>query len=179
MTHIMIDLETLGTAADSVILSIGAVKFDLHRGAVDDDNGFYRAVSVESNLAWNRRVSETTLQWWFEQSPQAQRVFFGEKQTLENALVQLSEWIVHKDPVMWSNGADFDLPMLAHAYNTCGIPTPWNFWQSRCYRTYKNLPGARALKLPALGTKHDALDDARSQAHTLCAIHKGLFPPHT
>ncbi len=57
---IMLDLETLGTTADAVILSIGAVKFNLETGKIDDE-GFYRSVSVESNLDLGRRISEDTL----------------------------------------------------------------------------------------------------------------------
>lgn len=40
MNHLMIDLETLGTSADAVILSVGAVKFDLESDKIDDE-GFY------------------------------------------------------------------------------------------------------------------------------------------
>ena len=76
---------------------------------------------------------------------------------------------------MWSNGADFDLPMLAHAYNQVGIEVPWKFWNSRCFRTYKNLPNAKNIRVEALGVKHNALSDAYQQAQTVCAIHKALF----
>lgn len=174
MKHIMVDLETLGTAADSVILSIGAVRFDLNTGEIDDQ-GFYSSISVESNLQWKRRISEDTLLWWFKQDAAARQVFFEPKEVLDEALVQLSDWIGNDDHEMWSNGADFDLPMLAHAYSVCGIEVPWKFWNSRCYRTYKNLPGAKAVKLPHTGVKHNAMADAYSQAQNVCAIHKSLF----
>lgn len=174
MKHIMVDLETLGTAADSVILSIGAVRFDLDKGKIDDE-GFYSSISIESNLAWKRRISEDTLLWWFKQGAAAQQVFFEPKKVLEESLVQFSDWIGNDDHTMWSNGADFDLPMLAHAYSVCGIEVPWKFWNSRCYRTYKNLPGAKNAKLPAQGIKHNAMADAYSQAQSVIAIHKSLF----
>ena len=174
MNHIMVDLETLGTTADSVILSIGAVRFDLLTGTIDDE-GFYSSVSVESNLAWKRRISEDTLLWWFKQDAAARQVFFEPKEVLDESLVRLSDWIGRDDHVMWSNGADFDLPILAHAYSTCGIEVPWRYWNSRCYRTYKNLPGAKDVKLPHTGVKHNAMADAYSQAQNVCAIHKALF----
>lgn len=65
MSDIMVDLETLGTTADAVILSIGAVKFDLVSGQIDDE-GFYASISVESSLNRKRRISEDTLLWWFK-----------------------------------------------------------------------------------------------------------------
>ena len=56
MKHIMLDLETLGTVASAVIMSIGACRFDLATGAVDD-SGFYASISIESNLDYGRRIA--------------------------------------------------------------------------------------------------------------------------
>lgn len=170
----MCDLETLGTTADAVILSIGAVKFDLETGEIDD-KGFYASVSVESNLQWKRRISESTLLWWFKQDAAARQVFFEPKEVLDEALVQFSDWIGTGDYTMWSNGADFDLPMLTHAFTDCGIEIPWKFFNTRCFRTYKNLPGAKNIKTPVAGVKHNAMADAYTQAQHICAVHKNLF----
>ena len=177
MKHIMIDLETLGTVASAVILSVGAVKFDLESDKIDDC-GFYASASVESNLNLGRRIQEDTLLWWLKQDAAAQKVFHEAKTTLTAALSDLSDWIGSDDYTIWSNGADFDLPMLAHAYSQVGIETPWKFWNSRCFRTYKNLPGARDIRVQA-GVKHNALSDAYSQAVTVQAIHAALFGPKT
>lgn len=175
MKHIMFDAETLATTADACILSIGAVRFDLESGQIDDQ-GFYASVSVDSNLELRRRISEDTLIWWLKQGAAAQGVFHESKQTLGTALSELADWIGDDDSHVWSNGADFDLPMLAHAYTQLGQPVPWKFWNSNCFRTYKKLPGAKAVKLPAsTGVKHNALADAYHQAQCLQAIHAALF----
>lgn len=173
MKHIMVDMETLGTVADAVILSIGAVKFDPDSDAIEDA-GFYASTSVDSNLELKRRIQEDTLIWWLTQSPAAQAVFHEPKQTLENALIEFSNWVGTDDCHIWSNGADFDIPMLAHAFTQCQIEIPWKFWNSRCFRTYKNLPGARNVKFATGGVKHNALDDAVNQAVQLQAIQKML-----
>lgn len=170
----MLDLETLGTVADACIMSIGAVRFDLDSDKLDD-NGFYASVSIESNLEHKRRVQEETLIWWLKQGEVAQGVFHEEKQTLAVALSDLSDWMGSDDCFVWSNGADFDLPMLAHAFTQCGQVVPWKFWNSKCFRTYKNLPGAKLIKLPFTGVKHNALFDAVHQAQTVQAIQKALF----
>ena len=68
---VMIDLETLGTVANSIILSIGAVKFDLNSNHIADD-GFYASISIDSNLHAGRQLSESTLLWWLDQSKEAQ-----------------------------------------------------------------------------------------------------------
>jgi hypothetical protein len=174
MKHIMLDCETLGTTADAVIMSVGAVKFDLNSKKIDDA-GFYASIDIESNLSLGRRVQEDTLLWWLKQEAAAQQVFHEAKITLSEALTDLSDWIGDDGYTVWSNGADFDLPMLAHAYSQIGVAAPWKFWNSRCYRTYKNLPGAKDIRLPPSGVKHNALSDAYQQAQTIQAIHAALF----
>jgi hypothetical protein len=174
MKHVMVDLETLGTTADAVILSIGAVRFDLDTGEISDE-GFYSSVSVESNLEHKRRISEDTLIWWFKQEAAARQVFFEPKEHLDDSLVHFSNWLANDENIMWSNGADFDLPMLAHAYTSMSMEVPWKFWNNRCFRTYKNLPGAKSVRTPDMGVKHNAMADALTQAQTLCAIQKALF----
>jgi len=177
MSHdIMIDLETLGTTADAAILSIGAVRFDLDAGTVFD-HPFYSAISVDSQPG--RAITGGTLAWWLDQPKQAQAVFTDPyMRDLEFVLAELDSFIDSTpgvSPIVWSNGADFDLPMLTHAYKQFGWPQPWKPYAARCYRTYKNLPGARAIKLERTGQHHNALDDAIDQARHLCAIHQALF----
>jgi hypothetical protein len=170
----MFDLETLATTADACIMSIGAVRFDLDSSEIDD-TGFYASISIDSNLELKRRISEDTLIWWMKQGPEAQGVFHEGKQMLRPALEELVEWVGTGEYHVWSNGADFDLPMLAHVFTQVGLDVPWKFWNSRCFRTYKNLPGAKQVRIPATGVKHNALSDAHSQVVNLQAIHKALF----
>lgn len=174
MKHVMLDTETLGTTADAVIMSIGAVKFDLDSTAISDC-GFYASITVESNLILGRRIQEDTLTWWLKQTAGAQRVFHEGKTSLGIALTDLADWIGKDNMFVWSNGADFDLPILSHAFNQIGVDVPWKFWNSRCFRTYKNLPGAKNVRAPAVGEKHNALSDAYQQVQTVQAIHKALF----
>lgn len=170
----MLDHETLGTRADAVILSIGAVKFDLETGVIEDQ-GFYASISIESNLEYGRRIQEDTLLWWFKQGAEAQGVYHEEKIALPVALENFSDWVGTDDYTIWANGPDFDTAMLAHAYSQVQMETPWAFWNSQCVRTYKRLPGASAVKVPFKGVKHNALADAYHQAELVCAIHKQLF----
>ena len=175
---IMIDLETLATTPDAVILSIGAVRFNLEAGTVfaGEHETFYRSVSIDSQP--NRKMSGDTIAWWMGHGQAAISVFTESKVTLLCALMDLHEWIdptPGANPYVWSNGADFDLPMLASACSEQGVNLPWKPYAGRCYRTYKNLPGARAVQMARTGTHHNALQDAISQAQHLCAIHAALF----
>lgn len=168
---LMIDLETLSTRADGVILSIGAVKFDLERGKIDD-SGFYTVVSFEDQL--DRHISESTLTWWMNQGDSAKRVFNDSKTSFRDALLQFSDFVDDPNIEVWSCGADFDIPMMNHAFMTHNIEIPWKFYNSRCFRTYKKLPGAPGCSSPPK-VAHHALHDAISQAQHACDIYAALF----
>lgn len=170
MNHIMLDTETLGTRADSVIISIGAVKFDPYSNmpfAIEPET-FYASVSIDSNHeAGPRDIDEDTLVWWLDQSASARRVFTEPKTTLRCALEDLAFYINHPDYEMWSNGADFDLPLLTHAYRSFGLEVPWQHSNTNCFRTMKKLPFARALPAVPQADKHHARADAAHQARVL------------
>src|SRR5688572_9943106 len=70
MTHVMVDIETLGSAPGSVILSIGAVWFG------DDGLGseFYRTVDIFDSLLRGLTIDAATVAWWRDQGVRAQRV---------------------------------------------------------------------------------------------------------
>ncbi len=168
---IMIDLETLDTAVGGVILSIGACRFN----ETDiDDNGFYRAITIQSNLDEHRTISPDTIKWWIDQSAKAKAVMDDPTAvSLEQALDELREWIGPRWDNMrvWGNGADFDIAMLKHAYNQ--QPTPWKFYNVRCFRTLKSEPAGKSVLPPTKNVgAHNALFDAIAQAQHAQAIWK-------
>ena len=48
-SHLMLDLETMGTKSNSAIISIGAVEFDILTGKTGRE--FYRNVSLQSCIS--------------------------------------------------------------------------------------------------------------------------------
>lgn len=164
MTHIMIDLETLGTTADSAIISIGAVEFNPNIGEIDNINAFYTRVDWGSAMI-RRTVNADTLQWWMKQSDDARKEVIKKGVTMNTALEQLTEWLPH-DAIVWGNGAAFDISMLEHAYQQRKMELPWKFWNVRDCRTIEAL--ARGIvdkkEIARSGTHHSALDDAIYQA---------------
>jgi exodeoxyribonuclease VIII len=174
MRDLMIDLETLDTGDKACILAIGAVKFDLASGQIDD-NGLYVSISIDSNLDHGRTISESTLLWWLKQSTEAQRVFHEPKTTLSNALDTLTDWIGTDEICLWGNGPSFDLAKLASAYDDLDKTKPWIYWNERCVRTYRSLPGAKNIPKVAPTVKHHALADAYAQAQHMINIRQILF----
>ena len=163
MKHVMVDLETLGTVPGCVILSIGAVYFD-EKGLGEE---FYRPVSRLHSTSLGLKVDQGTVQWWARQSPEARQVLRAaeakDAPTLHDTLSEFHAYLKLRTNVkLWGNGADFDNPILACAYEAAEMKQTWIAWNGRCYRTLKNI--APGPKLVRVGTHHNALDDAKSQA---------------
>jgi hypothetical protein len=165
----VIDLETLGTRPGDTILSIGSCLFDVERGIYSEQ---YVTISQESSKAAGLRAQRSTIEWWAKQSKEAQAAAFKGELSLESALKVFSMWLPDHDSVLvYGNGANFDNAMLAAAYRALKQDPPWKFWNDRCYRTIV----AMHLKhrVERVGTYHNALDDAKTQALRLIDIAKG------
>lgn len=166
MRNVMIDLETLGHERKSVILSVGAVEFDLQAGELG--RRFYKVIHAGSAQALGLTVNAMTAIWWMKQSAEARFAVCEGGLPIREVLTDFAAWLP-KDPCPWGNSASFDVGMMEDAYRAAGMPVPWKWWGERCYRTVKNL--YPHVPLPeATGTHHNALDDAVFQATHLIAI---------
>lgn len=168
-TQVMIDLETFGTKPGSVIVSIGAVKFD--RSEIYSE--FYQVIDPADCQRYGLTLDADTVKWWLTKDEAARSAIASKGEPLEQVLCALTQWMGN-DCEVWGNGASFDNALLAAAYKQTGIPLPWKYWNDRCYRTMKDVfPG---VKMERTGTHHNALDDARSQARHLIQIFRQLSP---
>lgn len=156
MKNIMLDLETLGNKPGAVIVAIGAVRFG--GGALTEE--FYSRVDAQSCVDQGLKLDTSTVLWWMKQDDEARAELNKPGERLMTALASFKD-LITKDDLVWGNGSDFDNTILAAAYDACGIPLPWKFWNNRCYRTLKAL--RPEIKINN-GVKHNALDDARAQA---------------
>lgn len=179
MINVMVDLETLGTQPGSVILSIGAVLFDpkLPPGSCIGKE-FYCVVNQESSIDYAMTVSQDTLDWWMKQSPEAREVLSEaadpeQSNILPDSLQMLADFIPIGAKV-WSNGANFDQPLLDVAYDRCALPLPWKYYNSRCYRTLVALyPYEKSIRPPVV-CAHNALEDAKWQAVHMVGVAQAL-----
>ena len=171
-TDVMVDIETLGTAPGSVVLSIGAVAFDASR---EDETGWLtwdsHAISVASSKAVGLEVDAAKILWWSQQSFEVRHLvneaMAGGKHIV-NALQEFARWFP-AGARLWGNGSDFDNVLLTAAYKRVNVEQPWKFYNNRCFRTMKNLyPQVAAPEF--LGLKHDAAADALHQTRHLTRI---------
>lgn len=172
MAHVMLDIETLSTAPNAVIISIGAVKFTASgsaqgpAGAIDEST-FYERIDPASCTQAGLHTDPATVAWWRRQSPEARKVLDAGGGQLEDVLRRFLAWAGPR-PHIWGNGSDFDNVIVASACKAVGITRPWSYAQNRCYRTVKAL--APTVALNREGTHHNALDDACTQAEHLIRV---------
>ncbi len=162
--HLMVDLETMATGPNSVILTIGAVKFDPHGSSVDrsSHNILYRRIDTESCEALGMVIDPATLDWWSKQDPVIIDEAFNPEDRIPvtQALDEFHKFAWGCD-AFWSHGSIFDIVILEHYYRTLKKPLPWNFWQIRDTRTIFDL--GYDPQMPK-DQKHNAFEDAYRQA---------------
>lgn len=161
MHDLMIDIETLGTEPGSVILSIGAVEFDASTGEFGKD--FYVAIDAKSAVDAGLTLDVSTLKWWMAQSEEARRAAFAGDWPIDDALRTFARIVQSTEAKrIWAKPPSFDLVLLEAAFRACGTPVPWHYRSARDVRTLFDIADIR--QPPYVGTAHNALDDAKSQA---------------
>lgn len=177
--HVMLDLETLGTNRNSVILSIGAVRFDPHVISKDPIGPrFYAEFGAESLVLQQRmgmQINAATVVWWMRQNAAAKTVFQDGIGTDPVEALEGFSTFINEVPhtYIWGNGSDFDNLLLGDMYDAFSIKRPWSYSKNRCYRTMKNLYGVPGIQ-ERTGVQHNALDDAVTQALHLQEIFNWL-----
>ncbi|EII4824062.1 3'-5' exoribonuclease [Escherichia coli] len=177
--HLMIDLETMGKNPDAPIISIGAIFFDPQTGYMGPE--FSKTIDLETA---GGVIDRGTIKWWLKQSREAQSAIMTDEIPLDDALLQLREFIDENSGEffvqVWGNGANFDNTILRRSYERQGIPCPWRYYNDRDVRTIVELGKAidfdARTAIPFEGERHNALDDARYQAKYVSAIWQKLIP---
>lgn len=156
--HFMIDIETYDTKPTAVILSIGAVQISEQ---TEEANKFY--VEVNINTQYERTMSIDTKNWWAKQGNPP----INGTTSLFKGLSDLGTFIRQRadNPIIWCKGTDFDVVILAHAYNQLHLPVPWKYNNVRDCRTVFKIAG-----FVSRDATHNALDDAVRQTENLCTV---------
>ena len=196
---IVIDTETMDTRPSALILSIGAIAFDiadlagtqesiLHVSREPDlniyfEHAFYGLVSAYDQLMLCRTVSRDTQMFWREQAEVAKEALEGENLALGEQLERLKSWIGQQGPArVFFRGTDFDGAILESAYRTCKIKCPWHFAGKRDVRTYidamtKGRTGYVDGHQPCfMMIPHHALHDAMRDAEQMCIAYARHTP---
>lgn len=161
--HVMVDIESLGTEVDSVILSISAVEFDIETGETHRE--FEVFIDIDSSIEAGRKISQSTLLWWMSQEKEARERVFSkeiERKPFLQAINEFYRWEGFCQKVyVWANSPRFDLGMIE--CNNSQTYEPWGFWNERDVRTLVSLAPWFKDEEEFVGTKHYGIDDCKHQ----------------
>lgn len=172
MINFCIDIETLGVTPDSVILSIGAVKFSFDH---DDVETFKQNVDPDSCKKLGMITQKSTIEFWAKQPPAVQKSVMTNQTAIKYALLGLNNFIggYETKNQIWVNGAAFDIPILEWAYREAGIECPWRYFQIRDVRTIIALSDLDWKNYPRVGDYHDPIGDCLTQIKAIKEILSG------
>jgi exodeoxyribonuclease VIII len=171
--HVMLDLETLGTGPNSIILSVGAALFSLDGEVVPL---YHRRIDIDSCLKVGLQVDGSTLEWWMKQSElNRSKLFAVPAKTLDTVLREMDDAVCTTITLksvrrVWSHGSNFDTVLYENACKKVNIPIWWEYRYVRDTRTLFDLAN---YEYKAIGS-HDALEDATNQAKAVCEAYKLL-----
>jgi len=172
-THATIDIETLGTSPDAVVLTIGGIKFD---PTADDGlhSEFYYRIDADEQIEMGRSVMESTLEWWEKQSEEvkAEALEPTGRVPVEETLKALNKWLVGVDK-LWCQGPVFDIGILENLYKKIDLHHNWSFWNIRDSRTLFSLVDGDPRKEIDFAA-HNALADAIVQSLCIQKVYKEL-----
>ena len=166
----MVDIETLSTNSNGVIVSISAVQFCLETGELGEE--FEIGLTINDQIASGAVIDGDTVMWWLSQDKEAQaKLTTIEKIGAANALMALNKWIYSMYPSwdeqrnvrLWGNGATFDNVMIRNLYDRLGLKFAIPYWGDNDVRTAVTLKGIDTRDYKFMGVKHYGIDDCKHQ----------------
>lgn len=164
---IMIDIETLSTARNAAVVSIGAVRFTFNGSKITDE--FYINVDAKSCADLGCHIDKNTVQWWSEQPKEARDAWRKNPDPVPvaEALDKLTEWW-DKKCMFYCQGLSFDSPIIGNLYRQLGRKEPWKYHDEMDSRTIFTMIGHSNKDARKDDVNyHNALADAKAQAEKL------------
>lgn len=182
-TDIMVDTETLSTATDAFMLSIGVLAFDIDTGRIQNiENGAYARFTAKAQR--NRRIDHSTVAWWMRQSPEAQDEVFSDISAFSGRVIDddfdlyeflrgyINRYTVGSDEVrVWAKSPQFDLVKIGTFISDDFDPL-WSFRNEQCVRT--EIRGHDVSGIVRNGVYHHALHDCLHQIKEVLSVNGKL-----
>jgi len=167
MNHVMLDIETLSTDSNALVVSISAVQFDMTTGEIGEK--FEIGLDQDQQTAKGAVIDEETVKWWSEQSQEARDMLNRlEKIDVDMALDSFALWVKtnFKAPSkikLWGNGATFDNVIVENLFKRHDVKFPIPYYCHKDVRTLTYLTKTQPRKYEFTGVKHNGIDDCLHQ----------------
>jgi len=186
-TGIDLDLETFGAKEHNpAIVQVAAIATDADGNVVSEFCEYVQLESTERTAS----IDSSTILWWIGQPDEARlRLVQGIEggKHISQVLVEFDQWYTsvtngERDASVWGYGSLADVLWLRSAFRAATLLVPWDrdgrgYRRERCLRT---LHAEIGLPWPEfVGTKHDALSDARNQSTQRVRLQRWIAEAHT
>ena len=162
-SHIILDLEALSLDRHAAILEIAAVAQHGTHGHIHST--FEVKIKPSSYLdlpQFDRNAA--TEQFHMEHNPEILEDCEANGVSLQEAMERLHVWASSYgkpyDLHVWSQGKDYDFPILEYAFEQVGMKSPWSYRNVHCLRDLVFLNPRSRIGGGSKDAKHRALDDA-------------------
>lgn len=182
--HMMVDIETLSTAKNAMIIQVGAVLFDPFSEYIDQKH--YIEMDMDIKLQEGRHIDPNTLIWWNNTNHKLfEKILSNPEAKSPLSLATNFDSIAATTKVVgfWANAPVFDLEILKSLYATHirNHDVPWKYFQERCVRTAKDMGNIsnddvskEMIRRGFTGDKHAARYDALVQSVLVQMAYKKL-----
>jgi hypothetical protein len=137
---LMIDIETLSTAVDALVLSIGVTPFACTPTGVEVGECSTIIPNLVEQILLGRRIDRSTQLWWAKQPDSVQdhwRKPVGGKMDVRPALAVLNDLITETKPArVWARGPHFDIAILQSLFQLMDMEPAWGYNAIRDVRTF-------------------------------------------
>jgi len=186
--NIMLDLETLSTDSNAVILVIAAIRFNrkeitewnpqsCNQSVLTNLDTFYRRIYINSCVELGMDINESTENWWnnLPDDIKYESLVNPDRVRIQQGLYEFSKWVNEtNNNKIWGNGSSFDCVILKNAYKNARLKCPWKYWNERDLRTMVDISNIEKHELPQFEEKHNAIYDCYYQIITLAECFKRL-----
>lgn len=172
MKSVMLDIETLSSRKDAMVISIGLAAFDDTK--VIQTAGW----ALDLGKLLPGHIDPKTVKWWAEQSaPAREYSFTGKVDPLQAAMDITAFFKLYGGDELWANDPTFDCVILRNWWDEMNLrgprvgSFPSHYREERSMRTIKAEAGRMGHDLSAAWQNghvaHNPVDDAAVQARAV------------
>lgn len=167
LNHIMLDIETLGTGSNAVVVSISAIIFDIKTGDIGEC--FEVGIDTNEQVIKGGIIDQETIDWWDKQSGEAKSELSRLlKEPVYDALTSFNDFIKRNFTApskikLWGNGATFDNVIVRNLFKRQGIDFKIPYYADMDVRTLVYLAKVNTKSYDFTGVKHRGIDDCKHQ----------------
>jgi hypothetical protein len=172
---VMIDLETLGTSSNAVVLSFGGVIFNSETGETISEKTVI--FCLEDSLSKGLEIDASTLRWWLTQNNEVlkNQLDLEKSVTLKDGIKEIADWLGGEmafNTEVWANSPSFDLIKFQNVCKVADMENPFgDFRKWRDVRTMiEAAENGRAVSIKTItdaefgrGNAHDPIHDCKYQ----------------